>query len=48
MTLALFLLATLMLVAFGAIRLWLGARLIKATRQDWATAWKVAFHCVLL
>ncbi|HBD20259.1 MAG TPA: hypothetical protein DC063_09365 [Arenimonas sp.] len=35
-------------MAFGAIQLWLGARLIKAPRQDWATAWKAAFYCVLL
>lgn len=35
-------------MAFGAIQLWLGARLIRAPRQDWATAWKAAFYCVML
>lgn len=35
-------------MAFGAIQLWLGARLIKVPKQDWATAWKAAFYCVLL
>lgn len=41
-------LAFLALVAFGAIQLWFGARLIKAPKRDWATAWKAAFYCVLL
>lgn len=48
MSLVLFVLLFLALVAFGAIQLWLGARLIKASRQDWATAWKAALYCVLL
>ena len=48
MSLLVGLLALLALVAFAAIQLWLGARLIKASRQDWATAWKAALYCVLL
>ena len=48
MSLVLFVLLFLALVAFGAIQLWLGARLIKSSRRDWATAWKAALYCVLL